>query len=54
MNTLASLGADEVQSIVDTMGSTAVTCHFCNTKHEISLPDLWKILEALGRPQLPN
>ncbi len=54
MNTLASLGADEVQSIVDTMGSTAVTCHFCNTKHEISLPDLWKILEDFGRPQLPN
>lgn len=54
MATLAALGADEVQGIVDTMGSTAVTCHFCNTKHEISLPDLWKILEALGRPQLQN
>lgn len=54
MNTIASLGADDVQNIVDTMGSTAVTCHFCGTKHEITLPDLWSILELLGRPQQPN
>lgn len=52
--TLQALGADEVQDIVDTMGSTAVTCQFCGTKHEISLPDLWAILEALGRPVRPN
>ncbi|MFT3709848.1 MAG: Hsp33 family molecular chaperone HslO [Archangium sp.] len=52
--TLTALGADEVQDIVDTMGSTAVTCQFCGTKHEISLPDLWAILETLGRPQRPN
>lgn len=52
--TLERLGADEVQEIVDTMGSTAVTCHFCGTKHEITLPDLWAILERLGRPQIKN
>lgn len=54
MSTVAALGADDVQDIVDTMGSTAVTCQFCGTKHEITLPDLWDILERLGRPQLRN
>lgn len=48
LETIASLGAAEVQHIVDTMGSTAVTCHFCGTKHEITLPDLFEILEKLG------
>ncbi|MBL8911702.1 MAG: Hsp33 family molecular chaperone HslO [Archangium sp.] len=52
--TLQALGADEVQDIVDTMGSTAVTCQFCGTKHEVTLPDLWEILAALGRPVRPN
>lgn len=50
LQTLASLGAGEVQHIVDTLGSTAVTCHFCGTKHEISLADLFEILEGLGKP----
>ncbi len=54
LSTIESLGVNEVQDIVDTMGSTAVTCHFCSTKHEISLPDLWCILERLGRPQPKN
>lgn len=54
LRTLAALGADEVQEIVDTMGSTAVTCQFCGTRHEITLVDLWDILEGLGRPQLRN
>lgn len=51
MATIETLGAAEVQEIVDTLGSTAVTCQFCGTKHEIGLPDLWVILERLGRPQ---
>ncbi|MFZ5441506.1 MAG: Hsp33 family molecular chaperone HslO [Myxococcota bacterium] len=51
LNTIEALGVHDVQDIVDTMGSTAVTCQFCGTKHEISLPDLWAILEKLGRPQ---
>ena len=54
LTTLEGLGADEVQEIVDTLGSTAVTCQFCGTKQEISLPDLWAILERLGRPQLKH
>jgi molecular chaperone Hsp33 len=49
--TVENLGVDEVQHVVDTLGSTAVTCQFCGTKHEISLPDLWAMLERLGRPQ---
>ena len=51
LTTLQNLGVDEVQEIVDTLGSTAVTCQFCGSKHEISLPDLFGILERLGRPQ---
>jgi molecular chaperone Hsp33 len=51
MQTLLSLGPAEVQDIVDTMGSTAVTCHFCGQKHEITLIDLLHILDQLGRPQ---
>lgn len=54
ISTLENLGAHEVQQIVDTLGSTAVTCQFCNTKHEISLPDLFAILERLGHPQAKN
>lgn len=54
LTTIEALGVHEVQDIVDTMGSTAVTCQFCGTKHEISLPDLWAILERLGRPQVKN
>jgi molecular chaperone Hsp33 len=54
LDTLEGLGADEIQHIVDTLGSTAVTCQFCGTKQEISLPDLWAILERLGRPQLKH
>ncbi len=52
--TLESLGVNEVQQIVDTMGSTAVTCQFCGTKHEITLLDLFAVLEKLGRPQHKN
>lgn len=52
--TLESLGVNEVQHIVDTMGSTAVTCQFCGTKHEITLLDLFAVLEKLGRPQHKN
>ncbi|MFO0594080.1 MAG: Hsp33 family molecular chaperone HslO [Myxococcaceae bacterium] len=52
--TLEALGAKDVQDIVDTMGSTAITCQFCGTRHEITLKDLWDILERLGHPQRPN
>lgn len=54
LSTLEALGVAEVQGIVDTMGSTAVTCQFCGTKHEITLIDLWAILERLGHPPAKN
>ena len=48
LKTIASLGKTEVQHIVDTLGSTAVTCHFCATKHEVTLVDLLRLLDELG------
>jgi molecular chaperone Hsp33 len=54
LRTLASLGATEIQDIVDTMGSTAVTCHFCGTRHEVTLIDLFALLEELGVPKNRN
>lgn len=51
LRTLAALGARELQEIVDTMGSTAVTCQFCGLRHEVTLLDLMDLLEKLGVPQ---
>jgi molecular chaperone Hsp33 len=51
LETLAALGPAEVQHLVDTMGSTTVTCQFCGTKHEVTLPDLLALLEQLGAGQ---
>lgn len=48
LETIRSLGVADVQHLVDTLGSTAVTCHFCGAKYEITLPDLLQVLEALG------
>ena len=47
LEVLASLGKTEVQDIIDTAGSTSVTCRFCATKHEITLADLFGLLERL-------
>lgn len=49
LDLLASLGATQVQEIIDSTGSTSVTCHFCATKYEASLPDLMRILDSLKR-----
>jgi molecular chaperone Hsp33 len=48
LHTVESLGLQDLQHIIDTAGSTAVTCHFCATKHEVSLPDLLAMVEKLG------
>lgn len=48
LKTIASLGRAEIQDIVDTMGSTAVTCQFCASKHEVTLGDLLGLLDQLG------
>ncbi|MBE2251374.1 MAG: Hsp33 family molecular chaperone HslO [Myxococcus sp.] len=51
---LASLGKAQVQDIIDTAGSTSITCRFCATKHEISLVDLYALLERLNADALKN
>ncbi len=48
LRTLASLGRAELQEIVDTLGSTAVTCQFCAARHEVTLPDLLALIDQLG------
>ncbi len=54
LDTLRSLGKDELQEIIDTAGSTAVTCHFCATKYEVSLPELFALVEELEGGSLKN
>ncbi|MCU0699691.1 MAG: Hsp33 family molecular chaperone HslO, partial [Myxococcaceae bacterium] len=54
LETLASLGKAEVQDIIDTTGSTAVTCHFCATKYEVTFPDLVGILDGLTKGDVKN
>lgn len=54
LDTLRSLGKAELQDIIDTAGSTAVTCHFCATKYEVTLPELFKLVDELGEPQKAN
>jgi molecular chaperone Hsp33 len=48
LDMMASLGLAEVQAILDSMGSTAVTCQFCGTKHEVSFHDLVALVEQLS------
>lgn len=45
--TVGSLGRDDVQHLLDTLGSTAVTCQFCATRHEVTTRDLYDLLAAL-------
>ncbi len=47
LDTLAAVGRAEVQDILDTTGSTAVTCHFCSTRHEVTFHDLVALLARL-------
>lgn len=54
LQTLRSLGKAEVQDIIDTAGSTAVTCHFCAAKYEITLPDLLALMDELTRGDVKN
>lgn len=54
LSLLASMGKAEIQDIIDTTASTAVTCHFCATKYEVSFPDLLELLEQLTRNDVKN
>ena len=44
-NGLVSLGAKEIQDIIDTDGKAEVVCKFCKKKYEFSKEDLEKIKE---------
>lgn len=54
LETVKSLGRAQVQEIIDTTGSTAVTCHFCATRYEITLPDLLSVLGELTQDAPKN
>lgn len=54
LSLLASMGKAEIQDIIDTTASTAVTCHFCATKYEVSFPDLLELLDRLTRDDVKN
>ncbi|MBL8919914.1 MAG: Hsp33 family molecular chaperone HslO [Myxococcaceae bacterium] len=54
LETLRSLGRAQVQDIIDTAGSTAVTCHFCASRYEVTLPDLLTLLGELTQGEPKN
>lgn len=54
LSLLASMGKAEIQDIIDTTASTAVTCHFCATKYEVTFPDLLELLDQLTRNDVKN
>lgn len=54
LSLLASMGKAEIQDIIDTTASTAVTCHFCSTKYEVTFPDLLGLLEQLTKHEVKN
>lgn len=46
-NMLISLGAKELQSIVEEVGEAEVVCHFCNEKYQFDKEELLEIIESL-------
>lgn len=54
LDMLRGLGKAEIQDIIDTTASTAVTCHFCATKYEISFPDLLALMDSLTKDDVKN
>lgn len=47
INALLSLGADEIQSLIDEDKPVETKCQFCNEKYEFSLDDLAKMRDGL-------
>lgn len=48
VQTVAALGRAELQSLLDTLGSTAVTCQFCGSRYELSTQELVDLIEQLS------
>ncbi len=44
--TLATLGRDEVESILEEMGSVQITCEFCDQQYVFDKNDIGKIFNA--------
>lgn len=45
LNTLASLGREEIVHIIETEGQAEVKCHFCNEKYYFSGKELEELVE---------
>lgn len=47
-NTLISLGANEIRSIIEEQGEAEVQCHFCNERYHFNREQLESILEQIS------
>lgn len=48
-NTLVSLGADELQSMLDEQGEITVSCDFCGSEERFDAVDLRQLIHEAGR-----
>ena len=51
INAMLSLGADEIQSLIDEDKPVETKCQFCNEKYEFSLDDLAKMRDGLKKKE---
>lgn len=47
LNTLATLGADDLEKLLAEQGETSVTCHFCNEIYAFDAPALQNLIHQL-------
>lgn len=47
--TLMTVGKDEIQSMIDEDHGCEMTCHFCNTKYQLSEDELKELLEEIKK-----
>lgn len=45
---LISIGAEEINSIIEEDGQAELVCHFCNTKHQFEKEDLQEIMLTIN------
>ncbi len=51
INAMLSLGADEIQSLIDEDKPVETKCQFCNEKYEFSLDDLVRMRDGLRKKE---
>ena len=44
---LATIGKEELKTIIETDGKAEVVCHFCNKKYEFDKKDLEEIISSI-------